>query len=362
MSEGRIYNFAAGPSMLPLEVLKRAQSELLNYEGNGMSIMEMSHRSATFQKVFDEAKAKFKEIMNVPDSHEVLFLQGGASSQFSAVPLNFLGDKGKATYAITGNFSNIACKEAKKYGEIQVAYDGSDNGFRHIPAMDELDVDGNSSYFHYCDNNTIYGTEWSYVPEVNVPLICDMSSNICSKEIDVSKYACIYAGAQKNLSPAGLTVVIVDKRMLGHKRSITPLMMDYELMVKKDSMYNTPPCFNIYMLGLMMDYIKEQGGLKAMEERRKLRASILYDVLDNSKIYKGHADKDSRSCMNVTFRTLNDEMDREFIEGAKCKGLVNLKGHRLTGGIRASIYNSMPVEGVELLRDYMKEFECKAGI
>ena len=232
MSEGRIYNFAAGPSMLPLEVLKRAQSELLNYEGNGMSIMEMSHRSAAFQKVFDEAKAKFKEIMNVPDSHEVLFLQGGASSQFSAVPLNFLGDKGKATYAITGNFSNIACKEAKKYGEIQVAYDGSDNGFRHIPATDELDVDGNSSYFHYCDNNTIYGTEWSYVPEVNVPLICDMSSNICSKEIDVSKYACIYAGAQKNLSPAGLTVVIVDKRMLGHKRSITPLMMDYELMVK----------------------------------------------------------------------------------------------------------------------------------
>ena len=362
MSEGRIYNFAAGPSMLPLEVLKRAQSELLNYEGNGMSIMEMSHRSAAFQKVFDEAKAKFKEIMNVPDSHEVLFLQGGASSQFSAVPLNFLGDKGKAAYAITGNFSNIACKEARKYGEIQVAYDGSDNGFRHIPAMDELDVDGNSSYFHYCDNNTIYGTEWSYVPDVKLPLICDMSSNICSKEVDISKYACIYAGAQKNLSPAGLTVVIVDKRMLGHKRSVTPLMMDYELMVKKDSMYNTPPCFNIYMLGLMMGWIKEQGGIKAMEERRKLRASILYDVLDNSKIYKGHADKDSRSCMNVTFRTLNDEMDREFIEGAKCKGLVNLKGHRLTGGIRASIYNSMPVEGVELLRDYMKEFECKAGI
>ena len=243
-----------------------------------------------------------------------------------------------------------------------MAYDGSDNGFRHIPAMDELDVDGNSSYFHYCDNNTIYGTEWSYVPDVKLPLICDMSSNICSKEVDISKYACIYAGAQKNLSPAGLTVVIVDKRMLGHKRSVTPLMMDYELMVKKDSMYNTPPCFNIYMLGLMMGWIKEQGGIKAMEERRKLRASILYDVLDNSKIYKGHADKDSRSCMNVTFRTLNDEMDREFIEGAKCKGLVNLKGHRLTGGIRASIYNSMPVEGVEILRDYMKEFECKAGI
>lgn len=354
----RVFNFAAGPSMLPEKVLNRAKDELLNYKGTGMSVMEMSHRSNDYQMIFNDAKNKFKKLMNVPDSHEVLFLQGGASSQFSTVPLNFIGRTGKASYVLTGNFSTIAYKEAKKYGEICVSYDGALNGFRHIPRQSELKIDSNLSYFHYCDNNTIYGTEWDYVPEVgDVPLICDMSSNITSKVVDISKYGMIYAGAQKNVAPAGLTIVIVRKDLLGSKLDITPLMMDLDLMVNKDSMYNTPPCYNIYMLGLMMDYLEEMGGVKAMEELREKKSKLLYDVLDASSFYIPHSDKGSRSKMNVTFKTPSEELDKKFVEGAKELGLVNLKGHRLTGGIRASIYNAMPLEGVEKLRDYMISFE-----
>lgn len=359
----RVFNFAAGPSMLPEKVLNRAKDEFLNYRGTGMSVMEMSHRSKAFQEIFDDAKNKFKKLMNVPESHEVLFLQGGASSEFSIVPLNFISKTSRAAYALTGNFSTIAYKEAKKYGDICVSYDGSINGFRHVPRQSELKIDDNLSYFHYCDNNTIYGTEWDYVPDVkDVPLICDMSSNITSKVVDISKYGMIYAGAQKNVSPAGLTIVIVRKDLLGNKLDITPLMMDLDLMVKKDSMYNTPPCFNIYMLGLMMDYLEDAGGVKQMEVLRESKAKLLYDVLDASSFYIAHSDKESRSKMNVTFKTPSEELDNKFVEGAKDLGLVNLKGHRLTGGIRASIYNAMPIEGVEKLRDYMISFEKDNGV
>jgi phosphoserine aminotransferase len=354
----RVFNFAAGPSMLPEEVLKRAGSEIMNYQGTGMSVMEMSHRSPMFQKIFDHTKQQFKDLMHVPDTHEVLFLQGGGSTQFSAVPLNFISATGKADYAVTGNFSGIAAKEAKKYGEIHLAYDGTEEGFTRIPAQKELVLDSDASYFHYCANNTIFGTEWQYVPDTgNVPLVCDMSSDITSRVVDISKYALIYAGAQKNMAPAGVTVVIIRKDMAGHELPITPLMMNYETMIKKDSMYNTPPCWQIYVLGLTMDWLAEQGGVEGMEQKKHAKAQMLYDALENSSIFHLHAAKDSRSDMNVTFRTGNEELDKKFVAKAAELGLVNVKGHRLTGGMRASIYNAMPVEGVEKLRDFIIQFD-----
>ncbi len=356
MQNDRKFNFAAGPSTLPEEVLLTAQREMMNYHGSGMSVMEMTHRSSLFQGIFDHTKDQFRKLMNVPEEYEILFLQGGGSTQFSMVPLNLL--HGTADYAITGNFSNIASKEARKYGDVNVAYDGTGNGFTHIPTQAELSLHENASYFHYCANNTIYGTEWNYVPETgNVPIVCDMSSNILSRKVDVSKYGLIYAGAQKNLAPAGVTVVIIRKDLAGKQRSDTPLMLNYETMIQKDSMYNTPPCWNIYMLGLTLDWIEQQGGVEEMERRRQKRASMLYQVLDSSHLYIPHAEKQARSEMNLTFRTGNDTLDQKFIKEAEEYGLVNLKGHRLTGGIRASIYNAMPVEGVERLCAFMVDFE-----
>lgn len=360
MGNERIYNFSAGPGMLPIEVLKRAEKEILNYNGGGMSVMEMSHRSPSFQQIFNHTKSQFKKLMHVPDNYEILFLQGGASSQFSMVPLNLL--KGKAEYAVTGNFSNIAYQEAKKYGEIHCVYDGSENKFTHIPTQDELNLVNDASYFHYCANNTIYGTEWNYVPETNgVPLVCDMSSDITSRVVDISKYGLIYAGAQKNMAPAGVTVIIIRKDLAGKAMDMTPLMFDYQRMIDKDSMYNTPPCWCIYMLGLMMDWLEEKGGVEEMEKIKHHKAQLLYDVLDNSSFYNAHADKNSRSDMNVTFRCSSEELDKKFIELAKEEGMSNLKGHRITGGIRASIYNAMPIEGVEKLRDFMVQFEKENG-
>lgn len=354
----RVFNFAAGPSMLPEEVLKQAGSEITNYHGTGMSVMEMSHRSPMFQQIFDHTKEQFKQLMHVPDTHEVLFLQGGGSTQFSAVPLNFIGATGKADYAVTGNFSGIAAKEAEKYGTVHRAYDGTAEGFTRIPAQQELQLDPEASYFHYCANNTIFGTEWQYVPDTGkVPLVCDMSSDITSRVVDISKYALIYAGAQKNMAPAGVTVVIIRKDMAGHQLPITPLMLNYETMIKKDSMYNTPPCWQIYLLGLTMDWLASQGGVEGMETKKHAKALLLYDVLEDSRLFHLHAAKDSRSDMNVTFRTGNEELDQKFVAEAKEQGLVNIKGHRLTGGMRASIYNAMPVEGVEKLRDFIVQFE-----
>ena len=358
MSDQRVYNFSAGPSMLPLPVLERAGSEITNYRGSGMSVMEMSHRSKVFLQIFQEAQDKLRRIMNVPDGYKILFLQTGASGQFSMIPLNLISKTGKADYAVTGNFSNLAYQEAKKYGQINLAASSEDKNHSYIPTQDQLKLDPQASYFYYCANNTVFGTEWGYVPETGeVPLVCDMSSDILSMPVDVSKYGIIYAGAQKNMAPAGLTVVIIREDLAGHELPYTPLMMNYKTMIDKDSMYNTPPCWCIYMLGLNLDWVEEQGGVEGMEKLKKLRSSMLYDTIDSSRLFHCHAEKGSRSGMNVTFRTGDEALDAKFIAEAAQAGFVNLKGHRKTGGMRASIYNAMPVEGVEKLCDFIKTFD-----
>ena len=358
MANERVYNFSAGPSMLPLEILERAGSEITNYQGSGMSVMEMSHRSKVFLKIFEDTRAKLKKLLNVPDGYQILFLQGGASSQFSMAPLNLIGKTGKADYAITGNFANNAYKEAKKYGEISVAASSADKNHTYIPTQDQLKLDPEASYFYYCANNTIYGTEWQYVPETNgVPIVCDMSSNILSRPIDVSKYGIIFAGAQKNMAPAGLTVVIMREDLAGNELPYTPLMMNYKTMIEKDSMYNTPPCWCIYMLGLNLEHLESLGGVEGMEKIKGNKAAMLYDCIDNSKLFTCAAEKGSRSDMNVTFRSASEELDAKFVAEATAAGFTNLKGHRSVGGMRASIYNAMPMEGVERLVAFMKDFE-----
>ena len=349
MGNERVYNFSAGPSMLPLEVLERAGAEITNYQGSGMSVMEMSHRSKVFVKIFEDTKAKLRRLMNVPEEYEILFLQGGASTQFSMAPLNLIGKTGKADYAVTGNFSNIAYKEAQKYGQINLAASSADRNHTYIPAQEQLKLDPEASYFYYCANNTIYGTEWPYVPETNgVPIVCDMSSDILSRPVDVSKYGIIFAGAQKNMAPAGLTVVIIRK---------TPLMMNYKTMIDKDSMYNTPPCWCIYMLGLVLDWLESKGGIPGMEAIKHAKAQMLYDVIDSSRLFTCAVEPGSRSDMNVVFRTGNDELDAKFVKESVEAGFTNLKGHRSVGGMRASIYNAMPTEGVEKLCDFIKAFD-----
>ena len=358
MSDQRVYNFSAGPSMLPLSALERAGSEITNYRGSGMSVMEMSHRSKVFIQIFEETQEKLRRIMNVPQGYKILFLQTGASGQFSMIPWNLIGKTGKADYAVTGNFSNLAYKEAQKYGQIHLAASSEDRDHSYIPAQSQLKLDPEASYFYYCANNTIYGTEWQYVPDTgSVPLVCDMSSDILSMPVDVSKFGLIYAGAQKNMAPAGLTVVIIKEELAGHELPYTPLIMNYKTMIEKDSMYNTPPCWCIYMLGLTLDWVEENGGLAGMEKLKWQRANMLYDTLDNSKLFRCHGEKGSRSGMNVTFRTGSEELDAKFVSQAAQAGFVNLKGHRKTGGMRASIYNAMPVEGVEKLCDFIKAFD-----
>ena len=342
---------------MPESALRTAAAEMLNYHGSGISVMEMSHRSAMFQDIFDSAVEKLKKLMSVPDTHEILLLQGGATTQFAAIPMNLI-QGGDADYAVTGNFSSKAAKEAEKYGRVHIACSSADTGFEHIPVQSELRQTAGAGYFYYCANNTVYGTEWQYVPEVSAPLVCDMSSDILSRYVDVSKYGLIYAGAQKNMAPAGLTVVIIDKALAGRELPYTPQIMSYKTMIDNDSLLNTPPCWCIYMLSLTLDWVTAQGGVKAMEKLRKARAGIVYDFLDNSRLFKAHAQADSRSYMNVTFRTGDDGLDAEFIKGASERGLLNLKGHKLAGGMRASLYNAMPVEGAKALVEYMKEFEA----
>ncbi len=356
MTRDQVFNFSAGPSVLPTPVLEKAAAELVNYRGSGLSVMEMSHRSREFQDIFNDTKAKLRAALNVPESHEILFLQGGASLQFAMVPMNLL-EGACADYAVTGNFSGKAAKEAEKYGTVRIAADTSGTGHDRIPRQDELRLSEDAKYFYYCANNTIYGTEWQYVPETGAPLVCDMSSDILSRPVDVGRYGLIYAGAQKNMAPAGLTVVIVDKALLGRELPITPEIMSYRTLVKTDSMLNTPPCWCIYMLGLVLDWLAEQGGVPGMERRKRERAARLYDYLDNSSLFTAHAQPGSRSDMNVTFRTGSAELDAAFVKGAAARGLVNVKGHRIAGGMRASLYNAMPMEGVEALLAYMKEFE-----
>ena len=358
MANDRVFNFSAGPSMLPLEVLQRAGAEITNYGGSGMSVMEMSHRSKVFLKIFDETQEKFRRLLGVPEGYKVLFLQGGGTMQFGMIPLNLIGKTGKADYAVTGHFANLAMKEAKKYGTVNIAASSEDRKHVYIPTQDQLKVDGDASYFYYCSNNTIEGTQWQYVPETgSVHLACDMSSDILSRPVDVSKFGLIFAGAQKNLAPAGLTIVIIREDLAGHELPITPAIMNYKSMIDKDSMYNTPPCWCIYMLGLVLEWLEGQGGVPGMEAIKHGKASMLYDVIDNSRLFTCAVEKDSRSDMNVVFRTGSDELDAKFVKESTAAGFTNLKGHRSVGGMRASIYNAMPVEGVEKLCDFIKAFD-----
>ena len=358
MFTDRIYNFSAGPSMLPLSVLQAAQEQLLNCQGSGMSVMEMSHRSSCFDSIFQDTKARLRALLSVPENYEILFLQGGASTQFAMVPLNLMDEKRCADYALTGNFSTKAYEEAQKFGTCFVAASTAAENHTVIPVQEELTLHDEASYFHYCANNTIFGTEWQYVPETGaVPLVCDMSSNILSKPVDVSKYGLIYAGAQKNMAPAGVTVAIIRKDLVGHAMEHTPTMLDYATHVKGDSMYNTPPCWCIYILGLVAQWLEGQGGLTAMEAINREKAAILYDYLDESRLFQGAARKEARSRMNVTFRTGDKDLDAQFAKEAAAAGFSNLKGHRLVGGMRASIYNAMPIEGVKALREFMARFE-----
>lgn len=344
--------------MLPLEVLQRAGAEITNYGGSGMSVMEMSHRSKAFLKIFDETQEKFRRLLGVPEGYKVLFLQGGGTMQFGMIPLNLIGKTGKADYAVTGHFANLAMKEAKKYGQVNLAASTEDRKHRDIPSQDQLKLSSDASYFYYCSNNTIEGTQWQYVPETgSVPLACDMSSDILSRPIDVSKYGVIFAGAQKNLAPAGLTIVVIREDLAGQELPITPAIMNYKSMIDKDSMYNTPPCWCIYMLGLMCDWLEAQGGAAGMEKINVAKAKMLYDVLDASKMFTVSAQPGSRSNMNVTFRSVSEELDAKFVAESVKAGFTNLKGHRSVGGMRASIYNAMPTEGVEKLCAFIEKFE-----
>lgn len=358
MSDFRIYNFSAGPSMLPLPVLEKAASEMTNCQSSGMSVMEMSHRSKVYDGIIKDTQARLRRVMNIPDNYKVLFLQGGATLQFSAIPLNLM-KTGKADYAVTGHFAKSATKEAKKFGTVSIAATTEETGFDHIPAQTELKLNADADYFYICANNTIYGTEWHYDPEtpVGVPVVADMSSNILSKPIDVTKYGVIMAGAQKNMGPAGLTVVIVREDLLGNYRENMPQILDWKLMADKDSMPNTPPTYAIYILGLVLEWIESIGGLTEMQKMNEKKAKLLYDYLDSTEFYKSVARPDSRSNMNVTFRTGNEELDAKFVKESIADGMTNLKGHRSVGGMRASIYNAMPLEGVEHLVAFMKKFE-----
>ena len=357
MSEGRIYNFSAGPSMMPLPVLEKAAAEMTNYGGSGMSVMEMSHRSKYYDDIINGAQDVLRRVYNIPDNYRILFMQGGATMQFSAVPLNLMVT-GKADYAITGNFARNAYKEAKKFGDIHIAATSEADNFTWVPTPDQLDIRPDADYFYICANNTIFGTEWHYDPNAgDVPVVADMSSNILSKPVDISKYGMIYVGAQKNMGPAGMAVVIIREDLMGHYRENMPVLLDYQLMADKNSMYNTPPTYSIYMMKLVTEWVEQMGGLEAMAKNADLRSSMLYDYLDSTDFYKGAAQKASRSRMNVTFRTGNDELDKKFIQESIDAGMTNLKGHRLVGGMRASIYNAMPIEGVEYLIDFMKKFE-----
>lgn len=354
----RVYNFSAGPSMLPEEVLKKAAEEMLDYQGSGQSVMEMSHRSKVFDGIIKETEALFREIMNIPDNYKVLFLQGGASTQFAAIPLNFMNGSGKADYIITGQWAKKAFAEAKKYGEARAVASSADKTFTYIPKTKREDFDPEADYVYICMNNTIYGTVYHEIPDVgDIPLIADVSSCFLSEPLDVTKFAMVYGGAQKNVAPAGVTICIIREDMLGKARDITPTMLDYKIQADADSLYNTPPCWNIYITKLVLEWIKEIGGLAAMKERNEKKAKILYDFLDSSKMFRGTVVPEDRSLMNVPFVTDSEELNAKFIKEAADNGFINLKGHRTVGGMRASIYNAMPIEGVEKLVDFMQKFE-----
>ena len=356
----RVYNFSAGPSTLPETVLKKAASELLEYGSSGQSVMEMSHRSKEYEEIIFACESLFREVMAIPSNYKILFLQGGASAQFSMVPMNLLTKTGKADYMVTGQFSQKAYQEACRYGEINLVASGKDSNFSYIPELDPAKCNPDADYFHICMNNTIYGTKFNYVPETgNVPLVADMSSCILSEPFDVSKFGIIYAGAQKNIAPAGLTLAIVREDLMGSTLPGTPTMYDYKLMSENDSMYNTPPTYPIYICKMVLEWIRDEiGGLAAMKEHNEKKAAILYDYLDSSNLFKAPVSNPYRSIMNVTFVTGDEALDKAFVSEAAKRGFVNIKGHRSVGGMRASIYNAMPISGVEELVKFMKEFEA----
>ena len=354
----RVYNFAAGPSTLPLPVLEEAQRELLDFQGTGMSITEMSHRGKPFMAVNAEAQQLLRELMNIPDNYSVLFVQGGATQQFAAVPLNLLKN-GKADYLVTGSFASKAYEEGLKYGDMAIAASSKEAGYPYIPDLNNVKFRDGIDYVHTTYNNTIFGTRYTELPKTDATLVSDMSSCILSEVVDVNKFGLIYAGAQKNIAPAGLTIVIVRKDLLGNAAPICPVMLNYSIQDKNDSLYNTPPCFPIYISLLVFRWLKKLGGVPAMQKINEEKAALLYDFIDNSGFYTNKVNKKDRSLMNVPFITPSEELDAKFISEATKNGLVSLKGHRLAGGMRASIYNAMPIEGVKALIEFMKKFQME---
>ena len=355
----RVYNFSAGPSILPEPVLRRAADEMLDYQGSGQSVMEMSHRSKVYGGIIQTAESLLREVMGIPDNYKVLFLQGGASSQFAMVPLNLMTGSGKADYVLTGQWATKAYKEAARYGDVNVVASSKDKTFSYIPKLDPAAFTPDADYFHICMNNTIYGTKYHTLPDTgNVPLVADVSSCILSEPIDVSKFGVLYAGAQKNMGPAGLTVVIIREDLIGHAMEKTPTMFNYQTHADNGSMFNTPPCYAIYITMLVLDWLKNEiGGLEEMKKINEKKAGLLYEFLDRSKLFKGTVVPEDRSIMNVPFVTGNEELDAKFVKEAAAADFVNLKGHRSVGGMRASIYNAMPMEGVEKLVAFMEQFE-----
>ena len=352
----RVYNFSAGPAVLPEEVLEKAREEMLDWHGSGMSVMEMSHRGKEFMGIAAEAESDLRDLLSIPSNYKVLFLQGGASAQFSMVPMNLLRGKKSADYVNTGEWSKKAISEAKKYCTVNIAASSEDRHFTYAPR--ELKLDSDAAYVHYTPNETIGGVEFNWIPETGgVPLVADMSSNILSRKIDVSRFGLIYAGAQKNIGPAGLTIVIVREDLIGHPVPGIAAMLDYKIHADNDSMYNTPPTYGIYIAGLVFKWLKKGGGLEAMERKNIEKAKMLYDYLDGSAFFHSPVAMEDRSRMNIPFTLKDAAKDEEFLKGAKARNMVQLKGHRSVGGMRASIYNAMPVEGVKALVEYMREFE-----
>ena len=352
----RAYNFSAGPSTLPLSVLEEAQREFLDFAGTGMSVTEISHRNKAFEAIVLEGEALLRELMHIPDDYAVLFVQGGASTQFAAVPLNLM-HKGKADYIVTGNFSKKAWREGKIYGDAACVASSEDKTYTCIPDVSAIPFREDTDYVHICSNNTIFGTRYIEFPDVKAPLVADMSSEILSREIDVSKFAVIYAGAQKNLAPAGVTIVIAKRDLIGNPLPMCPTMLKWKVQDENKSLYNTPPCFSIYMATLVLRHLKKLGGVKEMNAINEYKAGLLYDFIDSSSFYTNRVEKKYRSIMNVPFVTPSPELDAQFVKEAAANGLVSLKGHRLVGGMRASIYNAMPVDGVKALIEFMKKFE-----
>lgn len=356
----RVYNFSAGPSMLPEQVLTKAAQEMLDYKGSGQSVMEMSHRSPVYEAIIKDAEAIIREVMEIPDNYHVLFLQGGASMQFAMIPMNLMGQKKKADFVNTGVWSKKAIAEAKRFGTARVVATSEDKNFNYIPKLDKSMFDPDAAYVHITTNNTIFGTRYREIPDTgNVPLVADMSSNILSEVYDIKKFGLVYAGAQKNLGPAGVCLVVIRNDLAGKAIENIPTMLNYDTHIKEGSMFNTPPCYSIYIMKMVAEWVKQQGGVAAMQKINERKAAILYNYLDNSKMFKATVVPEFRSLMNVPFVSPNEILDKEFVKGAEKAGFVNLKGHRLVGGMRASIYNAMPEEGVVKLVEFMKKFEME---